>query len=161
MAFQLGDEGSLFGSLDLTLKVEQYFFRTILAHGASWSWYILQFNLACRAIFLALAACIPSPLSSLGFTILFQPTRCIFFFSLMDPHKKSLFILSNLSHTWTRSATSYIMWFGMADTIDLIRTARPTKDKNLVFQLTSLFINLSTMKLYCLLLGPLWLKGKP
>ena len=103
IVFQLGDEGSFSGPLDLALEVEQYFFRITFAHGASWSWYILQFNFESKAIFLALAACIPSPPSSLGFTISFQPTRCILFFSLVDPYKKSITFIqfvANMDRKW-------------------------------------------------------------
>lgn len=70
MAFQLGDDESFLGSLDLTLEVEQYFFRITFAHNASWSWYILQFNLDNKAMFLAFASFNPNPPSSLDFKIL-------------------------------------------------------------------------------------------
>ena len=51
MAFQVGEEGSFSGSLDLTLEVEQYFLSNTLVHKASCSWYILQFNLESSVYF--------------------------------------------------------------------------------------------------------------
>ena len=111
MAFQLGEEWSFSGPLDLALEREQYFLSNTLVHKASCSWYILQFNLESNTIFFVLAACIPKPPSSLDFIILLHPTMCILLFSLVEPHKISRLILSNYhkhgmvepplaSHSW-------------------------------------------------------------
>lgn len=159
-AFQLGEEGSLSGSLALALEVEQYFFRITLAHGASLSWYNLQFSLARRAIFLALVACIPSPPSSLGLTILFQPTRCIFLLSFVEPPQKvSIYLIQLIIYVHRESHHLHHM-VGDERHTNLIRTACPAKERNLAFQPASLFMTFLAIKLYCRVLAPLCIIGK-
>ena len=94
IACQFGDEDNLSRSYDLLPEAAQYLFKITFAHKESFSWNILQFNFANKAMFFPLAACIPSSPSSLDFIILFHPTRWIFLFSFVVPHRKFRLTLS-------------------------------------------------------------------
>ena len=108
IAVQMEEHGSLSGSLEFLLGCEQFLFNTVLAHNESLSWYSLQLSLARRAMFFALAACMPNPPSSFGLIILFHPTRYNFFFSMDEPQRKSLLILSIFSQRCTGKTAPYI-----------------------------------------------------
>ena len=133
IAFQLEEEGRPSGLLELILIFEQYFVNGTCAHKASFSCYMHQLSLVNKGTFLALVEWIPNPPSSFGLIIFSHLTRCIFLFSLVDTHRKFLFILSSLSHEWLGRAALCITWFGIADIIDFTKTALPGKDRNLVF----------------------------
>ena len=112
-------------------------------------------------MFFALAAYISRPPSSLGLIILLQPTKCSFFFSVDEPQRKSLFILSSFSHNWLGSATPCITWLGSTVMTDLMSTILPTKERNFSFHPESFEITLSTMKLCLFQAAPLGFKEKP
>lgn len=77
---------------------------------------------------------------------------------LVEPYKKSLLILSILSHKWLGRAAPCVTWFGMTD---ITNTALPAKDRNFVFQPASFFMTRLAMKLNWPLKAPLWFRGNP
>ena len=156
MAFQLGDEGNLSGFTECLLKSEQYFLSITFAQRDSFSWNILQFSFASKAMFFAFNVWMPMPPSSFDLIILFQPTRWSFLFSHVDPQRKFRFTLSSFSHKWVGRAYPCITLLGMDDITALTKTTRPAKDKNFVFHPASRSITFSNTKLNWFLPAPLY-----
>lgn len=105
----------------------------------------LQARLISMESFLMLAFWMPSLPSFFVRVFVSQEIRCIFFLSSVDPHRKSLWILSMCLRVCLGILMNCIMWLGVLFRELLVRMVLPAIFKNLVFQPASLVLRLSRM----------------
>lgn len=145
-AAHIFQQGSFLPS-SVNLFGDKYLAAIILAHGVSSSFASLQQSEDNRARFLHLVWNSPSPPNSFGKVTICQFTMCIFLFSTVDPHRKSLIALLMALYTLMGRAWHCMQQSAIGAVAAWRRTSLLALDRSVVFHPTSLPWIVSTIKL--------------
>lgn len=105
----------------------------------------LHARLISIAPFLVFAFSIPSPPSFFGKETMSQETRCILYFSLIEPQMKFLWVLSISFWILKGMAICYMMWVGILLRVALAKVVFSAIFRNLVFHSPNFIFILSRM----------------